>query len=90
METADQYVRTQAIEAATTRLKHAAKIVELHSPKVLFSKTVKLPGCLPLVMRIESPGVLRVFDNLTGDLLAESIPGKLDQPNPDFCPPLAK
>lgn len=90
METAGQYVRTQAIEAATARLKHAAKIVELYSPKILFTKTVKLPGCLPLVVRIESPGVLRVFDNLTGELLAESMPGKLDQPNPDFCPPICK
>lgn len=84
-----EYVKAQAIEAATARLKHAAKIVELHSPKVFFSKTVKLPSCSSLVLRIESPGVLRVFDSLTGELLAESIPGKLDQPNPDFCPQLA-
>lgn len=89
METADQYVRAKAIEAATARLKQAAKIVELYSPKILFTKTVKLPSCSPLLVRIESPGVLRVYDSKTGELLAESIPGKLDQPNPDFCPPLA-
>jgi hypothetical protein len=88
METANQHVKKAALKGSNDRLKRAAKFVEVHAPKVLFSKTVKVVGHTELV-RIESPGVLRVFDNMTGELLAESIPGKLDQPNPDFCPPLA-
>jgi hypothetical protein len=90
METADQYVRTQAIEAAKVRLKHASKIVELHASKILFKKTVKLPDCPPFLVRLEFPGVIRVFDPVSGELLAESVPGKPDQLNPQFSPSTRK
>jgi len=86
METANQYVRTQAIEAAKIRLKHASKIVELHAPKILFKKLVKQPNCPDILVRLEMPGVIRVFDPFTGDLLAESLQGKPDQLNPRFSP----
>lgn len=87
METGDQYIKSEAIKASDDRLKRAAKFVEVRAPKVLFSKTAKVSGCAELV-QIETPGVLRVYDAVTHVLLAESLPGKLDQPNPDFCPPL--
>ena len=90
METANQYVRTQAIEAAKVRLKHASKIVELHAPKILFKKMVKLPDCPSFLVRLEFPGVIRVFDPVTGELLAESVQGKPDQLNPQFSPATCK
>jgi hypothetical protein len=63
--------------AAEKRLAEAATFAELHICKPLFQKTMRRRGCPPVLVRLISPGILCVFDPKTGDLLAQSLPGKL-------------
>lgn len=84
MATAAQEVRALAIEAAAQLLKRAAPYAELHARKPLFQKTMRHRGGPAVLMRLDWPGVLRVFDPATGELLAESMPGRPDQLTPVF------
>lgn len=82
MSSAAQELEARAIESAALLLKQAAVFLEPHAPKLLFKKTMKqnvgntTRTCL---LHVELPGVLRVFDAATGELLAESAPGQLDR-----------
>ena len=79
MATATQKVQALATEAAARCLKQAAVYAELHASKPLFKKTMKQRGGTALLVRLDWPGVLRVFYPATGELRAESLPGKPDQ-----------
>lgn len=82
MSPAAQELEARAIEAAARLLKQAAVFLEPHAPRLLFKKTMKQSVgnttrmCL---LHVEMPGVLRVYDVATGELLAESAPGQLDR-----------
>jgi hypothetical protein len=71
--------RTQqaATRAAAQRLAEAATFAELHICKPLFQKIMRRPSCPAVMVRLVSPGILCVFDPKTGELLAQSLPGKL-------------
>lgn len=85
MTTATQQVQALAIEAAERRLKQAAVYAELHTRKPLFQKIMRRRGNSPVLVRLDWPGVLRVFDPATGEVLAESLPGKPDQLAPTMA-----
>jgi hypothetical protein len=74
MTTAAQQVRAQALEAAARLLKTAADYAAVHIDKPLFKKTMR-QGRMALLVRLDWPGALRVFDPATGELLVESLPG---------------
>lgn len=90
MRSATQEVRALAIEAAARRLKDAAVYAELHARKPLFQKTMRLRGGRSVLVRLDWPGLLRVFDPATGELQAESMPGRPEQLAPDFDPSTRK
>ena len=82
MNTAVQELETRAIKSAGRLLKQAAVFLDAHAPRLLFRKTMKLhigstnKTCL---LHVELPGVLRVYDAATGELLAESASGQFDR-----------
>lgn len=71
-------VAEQARDAAAARLKRAEQFTAMHCSKPLFSKVMRRGGRRELV-RLEWPGVLRVYDPDTGEILAESLPGQPSQ-----------
>ena len=85
MTTATQKVQALATEAAARCLKQAAVYAELHARKPLFQKTMRRRGSPAVLVRLDWPGVLRVFDPATGEVLAESLPGKPDQLAPTMA-----
>lgn len=87
METTDQIRRRQEIENATARLVYGARIVKSKRLKIGDSHVEEFRGGDVYELKIEHPGVLRVYDAETLVLWAESVVGVLDQPNPDFRPP---
>lgn len=82
MSPAEQELDARATEAAARLLKQAAVFLEPHAPRLLFKKTMRqnigntTRTCL---LHVELPGVLRVYDAATGELLTESAPGQLDR-----------
>ncbi len=85
MSMAVQQIHAQAIEAATRCLKQAAIFAVAHIDKPLFKKPMKRRGAPAVLVRLDYPGVLRVIDPATGELLAESVPGKPDQLAPTIA-----
>jgi len=81
MKTAAQVIHEQAQQAAAQRLKRAATFAALHVKKPLFSKRMG-KGPAAVLVRFEWPGVCRVFDPATGDLICESVPGRPDVLSP--------
>jgi len=77
MKTAAQVIHEQAAHAAAQRLKRAATFAALHVKKPMFQKRMG-KGAGAVLVRIDWPGVCRVFDPATGDLLCESVPGRPD------------
>jgi hypothetical protein len=73
---ASELIRRKAVEAAERRLGQAATFAEMHcSARPLFMKRLKRPGSSAVVIRFDWPGVLRVYDAATGEVLAESETG---------------
>lgn len=80
-------VRTQALASATRTLEAAAAFASVHAPcKLIFQKQMRRPGSPPVAVRMLWPGVLQVFDPKTGEMLAESEPGKPEQLRAGFQP----
>ncbi len=79
MNAATQQVQAQALDAAARCLKNANAFAAAHIDKPLFKKLMKQGNAPRLLVRLDWPGVLRVFDPSTGELVAESLPGKPDQ-----------
>lgn len=86
MLSAAERARFLAIEAAASRLKDAATYAEAHAGKPLFQRIMRRRGGRAALVRLDWPGVLRVFDYATGELLAESAPGSPRQLAPDVDP----
>ena len=75
-----QDVHRQAVEAAQRRLRKALQFMELEARKPLFERTMRLDGGRRVRVGLYLPGpVLVQFDASTGDILARSKPGQLDQ-----------
>ncbi len=76
MATAAQEVRAKAHEAVARHLRWAATFAALHATgKPLFRRKMRLGTAFVLIC-FEWPGVLRVFDPKTGELLCESQAGR--------------
>ncbi len=78
MTPAARSIAEQAREAAAARLKRAEQFAAMHCGKPLFSRVMRKGNRRELV-RLEWPGVLRVYDPDTGEILAESLPGQPGQ-----------
>lgn len=82
MSPAEKEIQARAIDFSERLLKHAAAALDLHLPHPLCKKNVTLnmggvkKKC---VFHIVLPGVLRVYDAETNELLTESAPGQLDR-----------
>lgn len=77
---ARQAAREAALAAAGHTLHQAHKFAALHATgKPLFEKVMRRTGSLPVLVRIVFPGVLLVCDPATGEVLARSEPGHLQQ-----------
>lgn len=85
-----QDTKALALESAARLLKHAAEALELHVPKPIFRKiiTLNIGGVKrKCFLHIVMPGIVRLYDPDTNELLAESAPGQLGQLAPGFIPP---
>ena len=84
---ARQAAHEAALAAAGRTLRQAHKFASLHATaKPLFEKLMRRPGSRPVLVRIVFPGVLLVCDPATGEVLARSELGNLQQIAPGFVP----
>ena len=84
---AQQAAHEAALAAAGRTLHQAHKFAALHATtKPLFEKLMRRPGSRPVLVRIVFPGVLLVCDPATGEVLARSELGNLQQIAPGFVP----
>ncbi|WP_042421035.1 hypothetical protein [Comamonas granuli] len=87
MENPNQKAQAAAEAAARRTLAQAARFAEMHSTaKPWLSKTMRRPGSKPVLVRVDWPGVLRVFDPVTGECLARSEAGNVFQLEAGFVP----
>lgn len=90
MNPAGKELQALALESAARLLNHAAAAMTLHVPQPIFKKpiTLNIGGVKrKCVLHILMPGVIRLYDPETNELLAESAPGQFDQLAPGFIPP---
>lgn len=80
-----EYLKEQARKAAERRLRQGATFVALNCKTPLFQKRMG-KGSASVLVRVEMPGVLKVIDPETGEVLAISLPGKPSVLSPDFVP----
>lgn len=71
---ADDYVRELAQASNARLLAKAANFASLHAPHTLWQRRLGT-GPSALLVRLEWPGVLAVYDPKTGETLARSAPG---------------
>lgn len=87
IEPAEDYVRRLAREAAQARLERAAIFAEMHCiPKPMWKRWFRWGRTPRIRVQFDWPGILRVFDAATGELLAESRPGAPRELSPKFIP----
>lgn len=85
--TPTQKAQAAAEAAARRTLAQAALLAEMHSTaRPWLSKTMRRPGSKPVLVRVDWPGVLRVFDPVTGECLARSEAGNPSQLEAGFVP----
>lgn len=77
-------IEIQSREAAARLLSRAAQFFDLHARRPLFQKTMRYGPRQSVVVRMEDPGILEVLDPSTGERLAESVCGQLEQLAPTF------
>jgi hypothetical protein len=66
-----QDVEALAEEASDRLAASAWTFAELHARKPLFQKLMRRRGGSAVIVRFDWPGVLRVFDPATGELMAQ-------------------
>lgn len=81
------YLKAQALKAAENQLKKAATFTALNVKNPIFQRRMG-KGSASVLVRLEWPGVLSVVDPDTGELLAQSAPGRPDVLRPGFVPPV--
>lgn len=72
---ADDYVRELAQASNARLLNKAANFASVHAPHTLWHRRMGT-GPSALLVRLEWPGVLAVYDPKTGETLARSAPGE--------------
>lgn len=72
---ADDYVRELAQASNARLLAKAANFASLHAPHTLWQRRMGT-GPTALLVRLEWPGVLAVYDPKTCETLARSLPGE--------------
>lgn len=82
-----EYFKAQALKSSENHLKRAATFVALNIKNPLFQRRMG-KGSASVFVRLEWPGVLSVVDPDTGELLAQSAPGRPDVLRPGFMPPV--
>lgn len=85
MSAGHQHIKDCALEAAKGWLRRALPFAKLHRPEPLFSKAMG-KGKNAVLVRIEWPGVLCVYDLSSGLLLARSMPGDVQALEEGFEP----
>ena len=86
-ETPVQRAHAAAEAAARRLLRHACDYAALHATaRPLFLKTMRRHGSRPVLVRVDWPGVLRVFDPVTGECLARSEVGNVSRLEAGFVP----
>lgn len=86
-ETAAQKAQAAAEAAAHRLLRRACDYAALHATaRPMFQKTMRRAGSKPVLVRVDWPGVLSVFDPLTGECLARSEMGDVFQLEEGFTP----
>ena len=84
---ARQAAHEAAVASAARTLRQAHTFAALHaSAKPLFEKLMRRTGSRPVLVRLVFPGVLLVCDPATGEVLARSELGNLQQIAPGFVP----
>jgi hypothetical protein len=78
---------THDLDRARLRLAWALNIIQNSQGDVVYKKQITAGKGMPWIISIRLPGVLRISDALTGDVLAESAPGDLLNLAPGFAPP---
>lgn len=73
--TADTYVRELAQANTQRLLNKAALFAETYAPKAIWHRRMG-SGAAQVLVRLEWPGVLAVYDPKTGGVLARSLPGQ--------------
>ena len=68
------YLNERAAATRAQLLSKASTFAALHVPHTLWSRRMKV-GTETVLVRLEWPGTLAVFNPKTGDLLARSAPG---------------
>lgn len=69
-----------AAAAAARTLRQACDFAALHATaKPMFHKTMRRPGSKPVLVRVDWPGVMSVYDPATGECLARSEVGDVFQ-----------
>ena len=87
MTTPTQKAQAAAEASARRLLRHACDYAALHATaRPLFQKTMRSPGSKPVLVRVDWPGVLSVFDPLTGECLARSDVGDVFQLEAGYLP----
>ena len=80
MTTPTQKAQAAAEASARRLLRHARDYAALHATaRPLFQKTMRRPGSKPVLVRLDWPGVMSVYDPATGECLARSTPGDVSQ-----------
>lgn len=74
-QTADAYVRELAQANKERMLRVAANFASLHAPHTLWQRRLGT-GAAQVLVRLEWPGVLAVYDPKTGEPLARAVPGE--------------
>ena len=69
------FLNDKAQATRVTLLKRAANFASLHAPHTLWKREMG-SGAAKVIVRLEWPGVLAVYDPRTGDKLAQSAPGQ--------------
>lgn len=87
MTAGPEYVAQEAKRAAALRLQQAVTFARLNIKQPMFQRRMGKAGAAVLV-RLEWPGVLSVYDPETGEALAISEPGRPDVLRTGFVPPL--
>lgn len=81
-----QHPGEQARKSAAARLHEAARFAAMHAAANPLLNKRQGSGNAAVLVRLDWPGVLRVFDPTTGRELARSEPGAPEQLAADFDP----
>lgn len=86
MTTMDERFRAAYRAAAARELALALRLITAHDGSLIYSREVTIGRRERLILSVHLPGILRVADAETGQVLAESLPGDMLTLAPGFEP----